>query len=270
MFDVYLTGARDESPSVHLRLTTEIAIRYRLAAPMVAEALEGTPCLIKAGVTEQEAKTLVLSLTSMGAEARLSRSGNSMAASPPGDGRITLRSADVEVPAVVEVSEPIDFAEPGPSARTGVRGPDTFRCAIHGLAYDRRRASGCLKCLAAARARARKLQDESGSRPTGAAGPVKWAFWGLAVSVAVGFLPAAYYARQSNRIELLALRARQGELSTRAATQESLARFDALDAAVEATYRAGAGRTLLIWIGTSGSFGTIWWLAMRTIGRRRE
>jgi len=296
MFDVYLTGARDGSPSVHLRLTTEIAIRYRLAAPMVAEALEGIPCRIKARVTEQEAEALVVALTSMGATARLSRSrvsgevssgmgapsdalparisspaprGDSTAAPAPSDGRITLKSADVEVPAVVEVSEPIDFAEPGTSAGTGVRGPDTFRCTIHGLAYDRRRASGCLKCLAAARARVRKLQEESGGRLTRAPSPVELAFWGLAVSLAVGFLPAAYYARQSNRIDLLALRARQTELSTRAATQESLARFDALDGAVEATYRLGAGRTLLIWIGTSGTVGTIWWLVMRTTRRRR-
>src|SRR6185503_11306508 len=74
--------------------------------------------------------------------------------------RITLKSADVQnPPVVVDVAEAMEFAEPGPDGRTGVRGADIVRCQIHGLAYNRRQASGCIRCLAPARARAKTLEN---------------------------------------------------------------------------------------------------------------
>jgi len=171
------------------------------------------------------------------------------------------------VPALVEVSEPIEFAEPSPEGKTGVRGSDTARCPIHGLAYNRRKASGCVQCLATARAHARRLKEESLARspqPQSAAGsslknnPLRRAFWGVAVALLLGFVPAAYYARGPNRRELTALRAEQAALSEAPATKESLARFDALDAAVDRVHRRGAGRTLMIWLLAGGLTGLGW------------
>jgi hypothetical protein len=286
-FDVYLTGANDKSPTGQMQLATRIAARYRLAAPVVAAALDGVPCRLAEGLDAADAEALVSALGTMGADARLSPCGaradlRESSAPLPGaggarpshelataagrkDGRITLKSADLEVPLVVDVAEPIDFAEPGPEARTGVRGPDTIRCQNHGLAYNRRRASGCVKCLASARAQARRFQTESSepmSVPNNATSslrvdPVRRAFWGLVVALFIGFLPTAYYARWSSRGTLLALRARQAELSSLPATKESLARFDALDAAVDVAYWRGAGRALLIWLAGTGIAGVV-------------
>jgi uncharacterized membrane protein YidH (DUF202 family) len=88
--------------------------------------------------------------------------------------------------------------------------------------------------------------------------PVRRSFWGLVVALFVGFLPAAYYARWSNRDTLLALRARQGHVSSLPATRESLARFDELDAAVDTAHRRGAERTLLIWMLGTSIAGVVW------------
>ncbi len=288
LFDVYLTGAKDKSPSTQMRLTTSIAERYRLAAPAVAAALEGVPCRVAEGLGAPEAEALVSALAMMGATARLSPRGTPLGGRDASevltrgtsatwsdvlapttgrkDGRITLKSADLQVPSVVDVSEPIEFAEPGPDAKTGVRGADTIRCPVHGLVYNRRKASGCVKCLASARAQARKLHDESvrSLSPLIKGGSsfredtLRRAFGGLTVALLVGFLPAAYYARWPNRDALLALRDRQAQISSLPATKESLARFDELDAAVDTAHRRGAGRTLVIWMLGTGIAGAVW------------
>ncbi|MEP6653884.1 MAG: hypothetical protein ABJA82_11020, partial [Myxococcales bacterium] len=305
---VYLIGAKDKSPSVQMRLAPNIAARYRLSAAAVAEGLEGgAPCRVATRLSRREAQALLELLDGLGALARSAPTegaGDDSASSPVGrapratappsaagrqrpassvppelvsppaarDGRITLNSAEVRTAAVVDVSEPIDFAEPGPDAQTGVRGPDTTRCPIHGLIYNRRKASGCVRCLAAARTQVRKLTAE-GQVPftAGAPGsasslrhdPVRRAFWGLAVALLLGFVPAAYYARSVNRRELDVLRAEQATLSARPATKDSLARFDALDAAVDQTRGRGAGRTLLIWLAVGGATALVWSRATR-------
>ncbi len=288
-FDVYLIGARDSGPSAHMRLAASIAARHRLSAVAVAEALEGVPCRVAERLVVREAQTLADTLAAMGAIAQIAPTGvpleacgpraglaTSPAPSSPSDAfmgipaakdrRITLKSADADPPLVVDLAAPIEFAEVGPEGRTGVRGPDTVRCPIHGLVYSRRKASGCLKCLAAARAQARQLQEEwTGRAPAGSGAgssvrdnPVARAFWGLAVALLAGFLPATVYARRFNRSELRELRARQAEISALPATQESLARFDALDAAVDASHRRGAGCAFLIWIAGTGIVGIAW------------
>jgi hypothetical protein len=288
-FDVYLIGAKDSGPSAQMRLAASIAARYRLSALAVAEAFEGVPCRVGGGLVVREAQTLADTLATMGAIAQIAPTGvpfdasgssarltTSTAPSWPTDAfmgipaakdrRITLKSTDADPPLVVDLAAPIEFAEAGPEGRTGVRGPDTVRCPIHGFVYSRRNASGCLKCLAAARAQARQIQEErTGRGPAGpVAGssvrdnPVARAFWGLAVALLAGFLPATVYARRFNRSELRELRARQAEISAQPATQESLARFDALDAAVDASHRRGAGCAFLIWVAGTGIVGVAW------------
>ncbi|MEO8213997.1 MAG: hypothetical protein ABI560_12420 [Myxococcales bacterium] len=308
--DVYLIGAKDKSPSVQMRLAPNIAARYRLSAAAVAEGLEGTvPCRVATRLSRREAQALLELLDGLGALARSAPTegaGAESASSPAGraprsaappspagrqrsvpsvppelvsppaarDGRITLNSAEVQTAGVVDVSEPIDFAEPGPDARTGVRGPDTTRCPIHGLSYNRRTASGCVRCLATARAQVRKLTADGQVPFTAAASgapsslrhdPVRRAFWGLAVALLLGFVPAAYYARSINRREVDVLRAEQATLSARPATRDSLARFDALEAAVDQTRGRGAGRTLLIWLGVGGVTALVWFRATRPV-----
>lgn len=295
IFDVYLTGAKDKSPAVQMRMVATIAARYRLSAPVVAEALEGVPRLVASRLPRREAQAMVDILDDMGALARLSPAGVRLgleappvrppqvapaaAARPPRisddyvaqpgpkDHRITLRSAEVATALVVDMSEPIDFAEPGPEGKTGVRGSDTVRCPIHGLVYNRRKASGCVRCLAAARTQARKLRQgmaqpfADGADPGGSSlrdNPVRRAFWGLAVALLVGFIPAATYARAVNHRDLLALRAQQAALSALPATKESLARFDGLGQAVDEAHRRGAGRTLLIWMVVGAVTSLVW------------
>jgi hypothetical protein len=312
--DVYLIGAKEKSPSVQMRLATNIAGRFRLSAASVAEGLEGVPCRVGTRLSRREAQALLELLDGLGAVARSvptegSGGGDQSASMPVGqaprhvsapsaatpsaatprhrdpamppelvsppsvrDGRITLNSAAVRPAAVVDVSEPIDFAEPGPEGQTGVRGSDTIRCPIHGLIYNRRKASGCVRCLAAARAQARKLTADNqvpfaAGATTGFSSlrhdPIRRAFWGLAVTLLLGFLPAAYYARSINRREVDVLRAEQSTLSASPATRDSLARFDALDAAVDQTRSRGAGRTLLIWLAVSGVSALVWVRATR-------
>lgn len=300
-FDVYLIGARDPEPSGQLRVAAAIAGRHHLPAPEVAAALMGTPLRVAARLSAADAQALVDALAALGGTARVSPTGVPLAAGTTSiapragrltdpvsgvhmpDRRITLKSADAHaVPAVVDVAEPIDFAEPGADARTGVRGPDIVRCPVHGLAYNRRQTSGCVRCLAPARARARTLEDagvaesRAGGEPpseteaedarTGAgrwlrarfATPARRALFGLLVALVLGFLPAAYHARASTRGKAVELRRQQAEVAAAPITVETLARFDALDAQVDAIHLRGAKETLLIWLVVTGAAGFAW------------
>lgn len=294
-FDVHLTGARDPNPAGQLRLAATIASRYRVGAPAVAAALAGTsPCRVGSRLPAAEAQALVEALASLGAVARLSPAGAPAGTTAwptsgvsdhltghltdPGSGvrmpdrRITLKAADAPAaPVVVDVSEPMEFAEPGPDGRTGVRGADIVRCPIHGLAYNRRQASGCARCLAPARARAKTLEDAGTSASVGTdasseagwhrgrfASPSRRALWGVVVALAIGFIPAAYHARASTRRKALELRAEQTQVAAAPVTVATLARFDALDAEVDAVHRRGAGQALLIWLAVAGAAGLAW------------
>ncbi|MES1205316.1 MAG: hypothetical protein ABUS79_05205 [Pseudomonadota bacterium] len=290
-FDVYVTGARESSPSGQMRIIAAVAARCRLPATMVAAALDGEgPCRVAERLPRGEAEALAATLEMLGVRARLNPAGAAWAGTtalpapaltptasdPPArkDGRVTLKSADTQA-TVVDLSEPIEFAEAGPEGKTGVRGFDTTRCPVHGLVYNRRQASGCVRCLAPARARARQLEGDTpadddrqpptrrsrvGSR-TGSwrADPVRRAFLGLAVALAVGFIPAAYHARSSARREVGALRAQQLEIAaTTPVTKAALNRFDDLDAEVRAAHLRSAGRTLLLWLVVSSAAGVAW------------
>ena len=87
---------------------------------------------------------------------------------------------------------------------------------------------------------------------------MKRAFLGLAVALALGLLPAAYYARAVNGAAVRALRAEQTQLSALPASPELLARFDALDADVNAVRARGIGWTLAIWVAVAVAAGKLW------------
>jgi hypothetical protein len=279
-FDVYLTGARDGSPSSQLRTAAAIATRFRVPAPEVAAALAGSSYRVGERLARAEAQAMADALAALGGVARISPSDPLSGVHVPDRRRITLKSADAHhPPVVVDVAEEMEFAEPGPEGRTGVRGADIVRCPIHGLNYNRRQASGCVRCLAPARARAKTLEgagvtgavdaDADADAETSApvrtgwlrkrfASPARRALWGVLVALVLGFLPAAYHARATTGRKTAELRAEQGRVATESVTVASLARFDALDAEVHAIHLRGAGETLLIWIAVSGAVAFAW------------
>lgn len=275
-FDVYVVGAVDRSPTAQLRLAATLATTYRVPAPKVAEALAGGHCLIVEGRSEREAASLVKSLETLGALAMVHPHGVPFGARPASTGdplaveerRITLKALDsAQHLSVVNVSEAVDFASPGTESRTGVRGPVTTRCPIHGLTYNRQQASGCLRCLETAREQARKITDAGGvpqsPESDGAKGVVRAAFLGLALALIVGFVPAAYYAKVVAVRPVERLRAEQVELSTQAATPATLARFDAIEAEIGRVISRSALRTLVIWLSVGGVAGVAWWAVVR-------
>ena len=246
--------------------------------PTVAAAIAGDklPYRIATGLPRNEAQAIVDALAPSGAVTTIGEP-NSLAPdrlTPPvhqgaqagKDGRITLKSSgNTRALDIVDVADLMETASGPPTAVTANRGPDIVRCPIHGLSYDRRRSSGCARCLGSARAQARQFQ-ESGAIPvrTGSRlrdNPVRRAFLGLVVALALGFLPAVYYARVVQRGRLDALRAEQATLTAAPASPESLARFDALDAQVASSFRQGATRTLLLWVALAGVAGVVWWRA---------
>lgn len=278
LFDVYVVGAMDRSPAAQLRLAATLATTYRVPAPKVAEALAGGHCLMVEARSEQEAASLVKSLETLGALAVAHPHGVPFGARPAPAGdplameerRITLKAMDnAQHLSVVNVGETVDFASPGAEARTGLRGPMTTRCPIHGLTYNRRQASGCLRCLETAREQARKITDAGGvpaSRDSdGAKSPVRAAFLGLAMALVVGFVPSAYYAKVIAVRPIEKMRAEQAELSTQPATPATLARFDAIESEIGRATSRSALRTLLLWLAISGAVG----LACFPLVRRR-
>jgi hypothetical protein len=260
LFDVYVTGASDKTPSGQMRIAATVAARYRVPAPAIAEALEGGHYRIATRLTAPQADELVGALATLGAIGRLSQAGVALGEGlvlP--DDSIALARRDLHevfktpdahpAPRVVNMAEQVELTQ-------------SVRCPIHGLFYDRRQASGCMRCLAPARAQAPSMEEELllRTRPRLRMGehPVRRAFFGLALALMLGFLPAAYYARSAVRRELTALRVKQAEISSLPATQASLAHFDELDGQVHAVQLGGATRTLLIWILVAGVTGAVW------------
>jgi hypothetical protein len=156
------------------------------------------------------------------------------------------------------------------------KGSDVVRCSVHGLAFNRRQSSGCVRCLAQARARARHL-TESGAirRPSTDAGdaPAPSASSALAgalrvlgVSLAIGFLPAAYYARGPAAEAVGRRRAEQARLGDRPATVASLAEFDRLDAEVSSLETRARVVTAALWASVAAGAAMAYGLAQRRRG----
>ena len=88
--------------------------------------------------------------------------------------------------------------------------------------------------------------------------PVKRAFAGLGICLAVGFVPAAGYALGVSGGEVRAIRARQTVLSARVRTDELSAEYDRLDAAVGVIRGRGMRNTALVWLLTTSVAGAAW------------
>jgi len=185
-----------------------------------------------------------------------------------------LRRSSGDLPAAaapsISLSGAAGIANVGPSASRSASGLavegdgknlHSVRCPKHGLYYDTTKTSGCRKCLEPARTVARRMERRG--RPFRlddiADQPVKRAFIGLGIALVLGFVPAAYYAWSVNAKEVLSLRETQGELSKRAATDEVLRQFDAIDVKVDEARSSGMQRTFLIWVLVTGAVAAGWY-----------
>jgi hypothetical protein len=123
----------------------------------------------------------------------------------------------------------------------------TTRCPTHGLLYDKRKSKGCRRCVEGRRS-AHLGGEKRGLRES----PVKRAFLGLGLGLAVGLVPAAYYARNPGAAEVVRLRTEQHDLSQRAGTEEILRRFDEIDGLVSSSQTRNIRNTLFIWVAAGG------------------
>ena len=138
-----------------------------------------------------------------------------------------------------------------PTASDGLSDDDdahTERCRTHGLLYDKRKSNGCRRCIEGRRSANRT--DRPGGRLRD--NPPKRAFAGLGLALAVGFLPAAYWAKGPGAEPVARLRAEQSDLSQKAGTEEVLTRFDEIDTQVAAAGLRNMRNTLFIWVAGSG------------------
>jgi hypothetical protein len=137
----------------------------------------------------------------------------------------------------------------------------TVRCPIHGLFYDKRKASGCRKCLAPAAEVARHVEAQQ--QPQRLLGlrdnPVRRGFLGLAVALGVGFIPAAYHALKLGTGEVIAVRSEQEQLSKRAGTEDVLKRYDELEEKIGEARTRAMRNTLLVWVAVSGGAMIAWY-----------
>ncbi len=130
----------------------------------------------------------------------------------------------------------------------------SVKCVTHGLYYDKRRASGCRKCMASARHVAGTIEQRftkvklEGLRDD----PVRRACLGLALALIIGLLPAAYSALRLGAGDVARLRAEQEELSRRVGTEEVLARFDEIDLEVGTARTKSMRNTIIVWVAVSG------------------
>lgn len=128
------------------------------------------------------------------------------------------------------------------------------RCHKHGLSYDTRKASGCSKCME----RGRKLSAHMAAKSVGLRlgnfgdNAVKRAFIGLALALAVGFIPAAYHALRVGARDIHRLRGEQEVLSRKPATEEITRQFVELDSAVDKMTGRAQRTTGILWIVVAG------------------
>lgn len=139
--------------------------------------------------------------------------------------------------------------------------PNLTRCTVHGLYFDKKKASGCMKCLAGARSAARQFE----SRMTGFKlmdfkdAPAKRAFVGLALALFIGFLPAAFVAVRVGGAQITALRGEQEDLSRKVGTESNLARFDEIEHAVESAHTKSKYMTFAVWVLFAGGAMLGWY-----------
>jgi hypothetical protein len=138
-----------------------------------------------------------------------------------------------------------------------------IRCTEHGLYYDKRTSSACRKCLAPSRERAAMMGKKGGPSVVGKAmklrdDPVRHAFYGLAIALLLGLLPAAFHALAVGNPEVKALRTEQAKLSDQIGTEKAIARFQELDQQVREKHDANFRLTALIWM-VGGGLGVLAW-----------
>ncbi len=132
--------------------------------------------------------------------------------------------------------------------------PNSVRCPKHGLFYDKKKSSGCRKCMEPARIHAATIESRVvGGRVGGLKdNPVKRAFLGLTLALVIGLLPAAYSALRIGAGEVARLRGEQEELSHKVGTEDNLRRFDQIDIDVTDARDKSIRNTLIIWVAISG------------------
>jgi hypothetical protein len=151
----------------------------------------------------------------------------------------------------------LQLAVEGGAASAGAQA----RCPIHGLSYDRRRASACPRCQQAGGTAARRSDPRPGQLRFGGFrdSPVRRAFVGLCLALFIGFVPAAFHALRPGAAEVKRLRAEQEELSGKIGTEETLRRFDEIEALVPDRRLRAMRNTLLLWVVVSGAAFAGWY-----------
>jgi hypothetical protein len=157
----------------------------------------------------------------------------------------------------------------GPPTIPTVSAPDIVKCSIHGLSYNRARSSGCLHCPQPAREAAPPASKDPVTRLLSGldAGlhPIRRAFAGLALALAIGFLPAAYYTFGISGGEVRRIRVRQAALSEQPGTAAVLDEFDGLEAAISKVRRRGFEHAAVLWVLVTAIAGGALY---RLVGRR--
>ncbi len=135
------------------------------------------------------------------------------------------------------------------------RNLELVRCAQHGLYYDKSKASGCRKCLSAARELAQGLENRSVPTRVGdfRSSPAKRAFAGLGLALLLGLLPAAYLAFGPGASRVRQLRVEQEVLSRQPGTEQMLRRFDELEELVSQARDSSLRNTAVVWAAVSAA-----------------
>jgi hypothetical protein len=130
----------------------------------------------------------------------------------------------------------------------------TVRCPAHGLHYDRRKASGCRKCLEAGHHAVDDLRRKTTSFKIAdyEDSALKRAFVGTLLALLVGFLPAAYVALRVGEREVRLLRDEQEVLARKPGSEDVLGKFAAIDEEVRDAHQASMRNTALVWLVVSG------------------
>jgi len=97
------------------------------------------------------------------------------------------------------------------------------------------------------------------------ADPTRRVFVGVGLALAVGFVPAALFARGPGMRRVRELRDAQAALSAQPATHEVTAAFFELEDEVDGAFRRDAALTLALWLGAAGAAG----LVFRRVTARR-